>query len=199
MADHADFLPFADLMKAEGLPDIVIRTFEHYYNQLAAGQKGLIPESEIQPVDELPDVEAFSAELEQEGAAVLPSTILLKLNGGLGTSMGLAKAKSLLQVKDGLTFLDIIARQAAGSGIPLVLMDSYNTRDDSLKALNAYPELQGPLPLDFLQHKVPKILQSDLSPAKHPVDHPGLADVHKGMTHAQCAVVVDALRFTLGM
>ena len=37
--------------------------------------------------------------------------VVLKLNGGLGTSMGMTKAKSLLEVKDGLTFLDVIARQ----------------------------------------------------------------------------------------
>ena len=36
---------------------------------------------------------------------------MLKLNGGLGTSMGLEKAKSLLEVKDGKTFLDLIAEQ----------------------------------------------------------------------------------------
>ena len=43
---------------------------------------------------------------------LLKKTAVLKLNGGLGTSMGLEKAKSLLVVKDGLTFLDLIARQA---------------------------------------------------------------------------------------
>ena len=36
---------------------------------------------------------------------------MLRLNGGLGTSMGLSGAKSLLEAKDGLSFLDIIARQ----------------------------------------------------------------------------------------
>ena len=36
---------------------------------------------------------------------------MVKLNGGLGTSMGMDRAKSLLEVRDGLTFLDVIARQ----------------------------------------------------------------------------------------
>ena len=36
---------------------------------------------------------------------------MIKLNGGLGTSMGMTKAKSLLEVKDGMTFLDLIAEQ----------------------------------------------------------------------------------------
>ena len=46
-----------------------------------------------------------------DAAALLSATAVLKLNGGLGTSMGLEKAKSLLPVKDGKTFLDLIAEQ----------------------------------------------------------------------------------------
>ena len=37
--------------------------------------------------------------------------VVLKLNGGLGTSMGMTRAKSLLEVKEGHTFLDVIVRQ----------------------------------------------------------------------------------------
>ncbi len=44
---------------------------------------------------------------------LLSQTAVLKLNGGLGTSMGLEKAKSLLVVKDGKTFLDLIAEQVS--------------------------------------------------------------------------------------
>ena len=44
-------------------------------------------------------------------ADLLGATAVLKLNGGLGTSMGLEKAKSLLTVKDGKNFLDLIAEQ----------------------------------------------------------------------------------------
>lgn len=55
---------------------------------------------------------------------LLSKTAVFKLNGGLGTSMGLEKAKSLLEVKDGKTFLDLIAeqvkftRQKYGSKVP---------------------------------------------------------------------------------
>ena len=72
---------------------------------------------------------------------------MLKLNGGLGTSMGMTRAKSLLEVKDGLTFLDLIVRQVldlrkrSGARLPLVLMNSFATRDDSLAALARYPDL----------------------------------------------------------
>lgn len=196
MSVASNFAPFAQQMRDEGLPDIVIRNFEHYYLQLAAGEKGLIPESEIQSVDSLPDAKNLSEDLEALGQRELAHTVLLKLNGGLGTSMGLSKAKSLLKIKDGLTFLDIIAKQAMGSGIPLVLMDSYNTRDDSLAALAKYEQLKGDIPLDFLQHKVPKIVQEDLTPAVCARD-PHLAWCPPGHGDIYSALVTSGMLDTL--
>ena len=90
---------------------------------------------------------------------------MLRLNGGLGTSMGLTGAKSLLEAKDGLSFLDIIARQVLAlreehdARLPLVLMDSFSTREDSLAALREHPDLDVGLPLDFIQNKEPKLLR----------------------------------------
>jgi UTP--glucose-1-phosphate uridylyltransferase len=186
------FAPFAERMRAEGLPDIAIRTFEHYYRQLIKGETGLIPETEITPVDSLPDAETFSEQLAQAGQATLSKTILLKLNGGLGTSMGLTKAKSLLTVKNGLSFLDIIARQAIEIGIPLVLMNSFSTQADSLAALEKYPDLPGHVPLDFVQHKIPKIAQADFSPAEWPQE-PDLAWCPPGHGDIYTALVTSGL------
>lgn len=181
------FAPFAQRMQAEGLPDIVIKLFNYYYTQLVEGQTGLIPESQLVPVDSLPNAETFSSALVEHGRAALSKTVLLKLNGGLGTSMGLDKAKSLLIVKNGLSFLDIIARQAQQAGIPLVLMNSFATRADSLAALKPYPDLWGDIPLDFLQHKVPKINQQDLTPVDWPQEPelewcpPGHGDIYTAL------------------
>jgi UTP--glucose-1-phosphate uridylyltransferase len=175
-------------MQAEALPDIVIRTFEYYYHQLAAGQTGLIAEGDIAPVTALPDAETFGPGLAEIGRKALSSTILLKLNGGLGTGMGLDRAKSLLVVKDGLSFLDIIARQSLLSDVPLVLMNSFSTRDDSLAALRRYQELaRFGLPLDFVQHKAPKVAQADLTPVTWPADPdqewcpPGHGDIYPAL------------------
>jgi UTP--glucose-1-phosphate uridylyltransferase len=167
---RGDFGPVARRMREAELPEIVIRTFAHYYEQLAAGGTGLIPEAEIRPAADVPDMSHITAEHARRGAAAKPGCILLKLNGGLGTGMGLARAKSLLMVKDGLTCLDIIARQALHSGVPLLLMNSFSTREDTLAALQVYPGLAGDLPLEFLQHKVPKLNTADLSPAVWPAD-----------------------------
>jgi UTP--glucose-1-phosphate uridylyltransferase/phosphoglucomutase len=72
---------------------------------------------------------------------LLASTAVLKLNGGLGTSMGLEKAKSLLEVKDGKTFLDLIAEQVKymrkeyGSQVVFILMNSFSTSADTKEFL----------------------------------------------------------------
>lgn len=182
-----DFAPFAARMQAEGLPEIAIRTFEYYYHQLVKGETGLISEGSIESVDSLPDADTLPDTLNDVGHASLESTVVIKLNGGLGTSMGLSKAKSLLPVKEGLTFLDIIAKQALSHETPLVLMNSFNTQSDSLAALEKYPELRQTLPLDFVQHKIPKIKAADFSPAEYEADDnltwcpPGHGDIYTAL------------------
>ena len=167
------FDPFAERMQDEGLPSVVVKTFRDQYTQLVKGRQGFIREADIQPVASLPDVEGFPAELAAIGQTALPKTIMLKLNGGLGTSMGLDQAKSLLAVKDDMSFLDIVAQQALNLDIPVMLMNSFATRRDSLAVLKQYPDLRNGIPLDFLQHKIPKVTRDDLSPAEWPLD-PGL-------------------------
>ena len=187
---NANFTPFAAKMRAEGLPELAIETFKYYYDQLVAGATGLMPESGIEPVTDMPNAELFGAELAAIGREAQTQTVVIKLNGGLGTSMGLAQAKSLLPVRDGLSFLDIIAKQAIVARTPLLLMNSFNTQADSLAALAAHPALaegQRGLPLDFLQHKVPKIVQADLSTAVYESDPtlewcpPGHGDLYTAM------------------
>ena len=165
----------AEKMRAEGLPEVAIETFTRQRARLEEGEQGTLPESEIEPVESLPDAEELPDD--PDGAReALDAALVLKLNGGLGTSMGMSKAKSLLEVKDGLSFLDIIARQVlglrerSGARVPLVLMNSFATRDDSLEALSSYSGLEADLPLDFVQGKVPKLGADDLEPVDWPAD-----------------------------
>ena len=157
-------------MKTEKLPQIVIDNFKYYYHKLTVGQTGLIPETEIIPLNSLANIEALPPDnLIEIGLAKLHHTVAIKLNGGLGTSMGMKRTKSLLHVKNALSFLDIIVRQTQKKGLPVVFMNSFASRDDTLEALNVYPDLHvRDLPLDFLQHKVPKVDANDLSPAECP-------------------------------
>src|SRR3954447_924631 len=162
-------------MREEGVADEAINAFEHYYRQLEEGETGLVPVDSIEPVSDLPALEDLPHDVEAEHES-LRKAIVLRLNGGLGTSMGLSHAKSPLDAKDGLSFLDISARQVLAlreehdAELPLVLMDSFSTREGSLNALSAYPELDVGLPLDFLQNKEPKLLVEDLTPASWPED-----------------------------
>ena len=135
---------------------------------------GYIAEADIEPVDSVVEMTGLAVRLRLVGEAALPQTVMIKLNGGLGTSMGLEQAKSLLPVKHGLTFLDIIAEQAVAAGVPLVLMNSFATEDDSLAALAKHPDLRQDLPLSFVQHAEPKVRREDFAPAEWP-DEPELA------------------------
>lgn len=184
----ADFAPFAKRMQADRQPKVFIDTFEHYYEQLVAGETGMIPESSIRPVKSLPDVETFPAKQALLGKKMMRRTAVIKLNGGLGTSMGLERAKSLLLVKDNLTFLDIIARQSMKANVPLVLMNSFATEQDSLRALQNYNDLnRRTVPLSFVQHREPKITQADFSPVLWPKNSnlewypPGHGDIYTAL------------------
>jgi UTP--glucose-1-phosphate uridylyltransferase len=160
-------------MRSEGLPEVAIRTFRYYYEQLVSGDRGTLSRDEIDPVDEVPSVEDLRGTMEA-GKAALRRAVVIKLNGGLGTSMGMTRAKSLLAVKGELTFLDLICRQILHMRerfecrIPLLLMNSFRTREDSLAVLSRYGDLGAGLGADFLQHKVPRIRADDLSPIEWP-------------------------------
>ena len=162
--------PFIRLMKQEGLRDEVIRTFDVYYQKLANGEKGLISEDEIKPPSEKNLID-YQQIKHLSRTSLLKNTVVIKLNGGLGTSMGLSKAKSLLPVKNNLNFLDIISRQVltlrsiSGYNVLLLFMNSFNTEADTLKYLEKYPDLsKQDFPLSFLQNKFLRIRQDNLLP-----------------------------------
>lgn len=188
------FIPFAEKMVMEGIPHLIIDTFRYYYEKLVTGERGLMSREDIVPIgkDDIADVEMLDR-FSEDGCRVINKAVIIKLNGGLGTSMGLSKAKSLIEVKDGLNFLDIIARQILSQRekhvikIPLVLMNSFKTHEDSIKFLNRYPNLFSDIPLSFLQHKFPKVLKEDFSPVEWPMDQdsewnpPGHGDIYPAL------------------
>ena len=98
---------FEKKCRSEGLSPTAIAAFRYNYEKLASGANLMIPEAEITPVTSLPSYDDLSA----TEPSLLERTVMLKLNGGLGTGMGLEKAKSLLKLKGDDTFLDFIAKQ----------------------------------------------------------------------------------------
>jgi UTP--glucose-1-phosphate uridylyltransferase len=163
-----DHLPaFVEKMQNEGLPPLVIDTFAYYYNQVVTGETGLVFDREIQPpgsheIEDFNNLKKYAA----AGRHALDQAVRIVLNGGLGTTMGLTGPKSLIEAKNGKSFLEIILKQAENSGVQLALMNSFKTHDATLAALSKLKP--SPTPLQFIQHKFPKIQQQDLSPAIWP-------------------------------
>lgn len=193
VSDEATAAAIAKL-KADGAAAATVGSFAGQMQRLAAGDLGMLPESELEPVAALPDAER----LEVDGEAIaelLDQTVVIKLNGGLGTSMGLAGPKSLLEVKEGLSFLDITARQIkalraehGGARLPLVLLNSFRTREPSLAVLAGYGDLSAELAPDFLQGRVPKLVDDgSLAPVAWPADPelewspPGHGDIYPSL------------------
>merc|ERR1719487_2903858 len=166
------FAPLEEKMKAEGLGDAAIQAFKYSYSRLLSGDKGMIGESDITPAKDVAKLEDIQKTIKQD-TTLLKKTAVVKLNGGLGTGMGLDKAKSLLPVKDGDTFLDLIAKQVVDmrkkyGGVKFMLMNSFSTSEDTIAFLKKYPDLAKDKSIEFVQNKVPKIAKSDLSAATCP-------------------------------
>ncbi len=179
-----------DKMRDAGVDPRAIDVFSHYYGELERGATGLIPEDSITPLTDPPKLSDVAVD-DDRAVEAFGRTVMIKLNGGLGTSMGMDQAKSLLPVRDGKSFLDLIvdqvrhARTGTGARLPLIFMNSFRTRDDTLVALTAHPDVavEG-LPLDFLQSSEPKLRADDLTPVSWLADPslewcpPGHGDVY---------------------
>ncbi|WP_415110099.1 UTP--glucose-1-phosphate uridylyltransferase [Micropruina sp.] len=189
-------------MRAAGANEPAVEVFSHYYRQASAGVSGVIAEDSIRPLTDPPQLSAVAVD-EQTARDAIARTVIIKLNGGLGTSMGLDRAKTLLPVREGLTFLDLIVRQIMAARatydapLPLLFMNSFRTRQDTLAHLERYPDLPvAGLPLDFLQNAEPKITVDTLEPVEWPADPtlewcpPGHGDVYTALVGSG---VLDAL------
>ncbi|XVF06732.1 hypothetical protein REPUB_Repub06bG0076000 [Reevesia pubescens] len=92
------------------------------------------------PYDNLAPISGDIAETKQ----LLDKLVVVKFNGALGKNMGFSGPKSLIEVKNGSTVLDLIVNQIQalnskyGSNVPLLLMNSSRTHDDILKVLEKY-------------------------------------------------------------
>ncbi len=174
-------------MRERGESEDAIKGFASAYRRLAAGEQAFIASSELEPVSDVPGLEELS--LEDEARALGPVAVI-KLNGGLATTMGLRQPKSLVEARDGRSFLDIITgqtralRSRLGIALPLLLMDSEATQQDTLAALAAGDPLNADLPADFLQSMIPKLDAERLAPVSWPKEPalewcpPGHGDVY---------------------
>eukprot|EP00607_Mallomonas_marina_P006851 CAMPEP_0182427642 /NCGR_PEP_ID=MMETSP1167-20130531/18941_1 /TAXON_ID=2988 /ORGANISM="Mallomonas Sp, Strain CCMP3275" /LENGTH=1069 /DNA_ID=CAMNT_0024610023 /DNA_START=62 /DNA_END=3271 /DNA_ORIENTATION=- len=187
------FAPFADKMRKEGLSESVVAAFGHSYMELVGGASGMIGEDTITGVATLPNLATDIKGVISPDPSLLEQTVVLKLNGGLGTSMGLDKAKSLLVVKGTNTFLDLTAKQVISMrkefklGVKFMLMNSFNTSTDTLNFMTKYTSISEDPNLELMQNKVPKIDKSNNAPAEWSLNKhlewcpPGHGDLYTAM------------------
>ncbi|KIM92105.1 hypothetical protein PILCRDRAFT_111763 [Piloderma croceum F 1598] len=126
----------------------------------------------------------------------LKKLAVLKVNGGLGTSMGMTGAKSALKVKNDETFLDLTVRQIEHlnatnhADVPLILMTSFNTNEDTKRLIKNYAN-QPPRITTFNQSRYPRIYEdTELPCPRHAEDEkktwypPGHGDLYDSLVHS---------------
>ncbi|KAM0057393.1 putative UTP--glucose-1-phosphate uridylyltransferase [Helianthus debilis subsp. tardiflorus] len=119
----------------------------------------------VVPYDTLSAVPEDAAETK----SLLDKLVVLKLNGGLGTTMGCTGPKSVIEVRNGLTFLDLIVIQIEslnkkyGCSVPLLLMNSFNTHEDTQKIIEKYAGSNIEIHT-FNQSQYPRLVVDDFLP-----------------------------------
>jgi len=112
-----------------------------------------------------------------ESVAFLNKLAVLKLNGGLGTSMGCVGPKSVIEVRDGMSFLDLSVRQIEhlnetyNVNVPFVLMNSFNTDEDTSSIIKKYEGHKIDI-LTFNQSRFPRIYKDSLLPVPKSYESP---------------------------
>ena len=162
----------ADKMRQAGAHEEAVRAFESAYRGLESGQEAMLPTAELEPAADVPALEELPA---ADAAEALAAVAVIKLNGGLATTMGLQEPKSLVQAREGRSFLEIIVgqtlalRRRYSVRLPLVLMNSDSTREATERALTHYPEIEHEgLAPDFEQSMIPKLDADSLDPVSWP-------------------------------
>jgi UTP--glucose-1-phosphate uridylyltransferase len=189
--------------EAGGIHGAELAALRRRLRQRGEQHAGLLPSEVLEPLGDLPCLDELPEPSRSQARDVLDRLVIVKLNGGLGTSMGLSGPKSLLAVKPGVSFLDVLARQVLAlrkrhnARLPLVLMNSAVTQDASLEALDRYEDLSMPdVPPDFLQGREPKIRAGDFQPVQWPADPelewcpPGHGDIYPALAESG---MLDAL------
>ncbi len=166
------FEKFNEKMTRNSVAPEAIAVFKNFYKQLFNGSTGFINNEDAQPINELPHIKDIQ-NYKELGIEMLNHTVDIKLNGGLGTSMGLNGPKSLLKAKNDYNFLEITInqifalRKKYNVRTPLMFMNSFSTDADCKPVTDKF-DFKQDLPVSFIENKVPKILKETLEPATCP-------------------------------
>jgi UTP--glucose-1-phosphate uridylyltransferase len=171
-----NFAAFEQKMSAAGMGDAAIRAFRRNYESLLRNESGMISEDSIEPAANLASLDSLPST--PADAALISQAVVIKLNGGLGTGMGLQGPKSMLAVRDGVNFLDLMVRQildlrkTTGTPVRLLLMNSFSTSGDTLGHLQRYRAngLADATEVELMQNQIPKIDAATMEPVSWPAD-----------------------------
>ncbi|GME94330.1 unnamed protein product [[Candida] boidinii] len=166
-------------LKFEKEMDSFFALFRRYITDKASGSSVLDWEKIKSPsVDEVVDFKSIlskEADLTQINTENLNKLAVLKLNGGLGTSMGCVGPKSVIEVRDGQSFLDLSVRQIEhlnrtyDSNVPLLLMNSFNTNADTALIVKKYQGHRIKIKT-FNQSRYPRVFKDSLLPVPKSID-----------------------------
>lgn len=170
-------------MREHGMSETAINQFRHLYDVWRHEEaSSWIREDDIEPLGHVPSFHDVYETINHDKAVdAFAKTAFLKLNGGLGTSMGLDKAKSLLPVRrhkaKQMRFIDIIigqvltARTRLNVELPLTFMNSFHTSADTMKVLKHHRKFsQHDVPMEIIQHQEPKLVAATGEPVSYPAN-----------------------------
>jgi UTP--glucose-1-phosphate uridylyltransferase len=149
--------------------------FRRFLNDKAKGNA--VEWSKINPPKPEQVVE-YSTLANSESVDLLKKMAVVKLNGGLGTSMGCVGPKSVIEVRDGMSFLDLSVRQIEylnrtyNVNVPFVLMNSFNTDVDTANIIKKYEGHSIDI-MTFNQSRFPRVIKDSLLPAPKSYDSQG--------------------------
>ncbi|KAL8276239.1 hypothetical protein RQP46_011356 [Phenoliferia psychrophenolica] len=129
--------------------DAFFLLFNRYIGDRAKGQK--INWAKIRPPTAEQVVAYAQLPRPATPKALLTKLAVLKLNGVAGTTLGSSGPKSAIEAREGMSFLDISVRQIEHLNseykvnVPFVLMNSFNTAEDTKRIVQKYPPGHGDL------------------------------------------------------
>ena len=100
-----------DKLREAGAGEAAIAAFRDAYERLRAGETGMVPESEIEPIEEPAGPTRCPSPARRSCATSSTAPSSSSSTAAWARRMGMDRAKSLLEVKDGRSFLDLIAEQ----------------------------------------------------------------------------------------
>ncbi|GFZ43121.1 UDP-glucose pyrophosphorylase [Saitozyma sp. JCM 24511] len=134
--------------------------------------------------------------LDKVDPSILNKLAVLKLNGGLGTTMGCVGPKSIIEVREGMTFLDLSVRQIEhlnsqyNVNVPFILMNSFNTDEDTARIIQKYQNHNINI-LTFNQSRYPRVDKESLLPCPQDAESdkanwypPGHGDIFDALTNS---------------